>query len=122
MRSSGTTADADSINAQSAAVARRAKGKRTMDAPRAMGLIQALLYGVQFEANLLDGVDRTLSTVVARAALGASSAEYLEGVKNALASDIDLSKLLPLALDHSEAQVREYLTEIARRLEAAGAG
>jgi hypothetical protein len=87
-----------------------------------MGLIQALLYGVQFEANLLDGVDRTLSTVVARAALGASSAEYLEGVKNALASDIDLSKLLPLALDHSEAQVREYLTEIARRLEAAGAG
>jgi hypothetical protein len=38
----------------------------------------------------------------------------------ALASNIELSKLLPLALDHSEAQVREYLIEIARRLEADG--
>jgi len=82
-----------------------------------LGLIRALLYGVQFEKNLLDGVNRTLRHVVARGALGASPEEYLEAIRMALTSDIELSKLLPLALDHAEAQVREYLTEIARRLD-----
>ncbi len=91
-----------------------------MDVPDDMGLIRALLYGVQFDKNLLDGVNRTLGLVVARNALGASPAEYLKAVRMALASNIELSKLLPLALDHSEAQVREYLIEIARRLEADG--
>jgi hypothetical protein len=93
-----------------------------VDVPARVGLIRALLYGVQFEANLLDGVDRTLRNVAARGALGATPGEYLDAVTAALASDIVLSKLLPLALGHTEAQVREYLAEIARRLEADGVG
>jgi hypothetical protein len=96
------------------------KGGELVDVPDGMGLIRALLYGVQFDENLLDGVNRTLELVVARSALGASPAEYLKAIRVALASKIELSKLLPLALDHSEAQVREYLIEIARRLEADG--
>jgi hypothetical protein len=90
-----------------------------MAAPDDMGLIRALLYGVQFEQHLLDGVDRTLQNVVARGALGASAAEYLEGVTRALASDTELSKVLDLAVEHSEAEVREYLAEIGRRLQGA---
>ena len=93
-----------------------------MDGPDGMRLIRALLYGVQFDENLLDGVNRTLRSVIARRVLGASPAEYLKQVRMALASNLELSKLIPLALGHSEVQVREYLIEIARRLEADGMG
>jgi hypothetical protein len=82
------------------------------------GLLRALLYGVQFETNLLNGVDRTLENVVGRRALGAEPKEYLDGVRNALKSAIALSTLLPL--DHSESDVRRYLQVIAHRLEEEG--
>lgn len=89
-----------------------------MDVRVDVGLIRALLFGVQYETNLLDGVQRTLEDVVGRKVLGATPAQYLNGIRGALASTMELSKLLPMALEPSETQVRDFLAEIARRLEA----
>lgn len=79
------------------------------------GLIRALIYPVQFEINPTDGVDRVLANVIDAGVLDASPNEYLEAIRMALTSDVDLSALIPQ--DHSETAIRAYLAEIERRLE-----
>ena len=60
------------------------------------------------------GVDRVLRDVIDVGTLEASPNKYLEAIRTALASDVDLSELIPQ--DHSEKVIREYLAEIERRL------
>jgi len=79
--------------------------------------VRALLYPVIFDPDPSSSVDRILSMIVDRRALGATRAEYLESVRLALASDVQLSTLLPQ--DHPEAVVRRYLAEVERRLTSA---
>jgi len=84
---------------------------------RSAGLIRALIYPVQFDPRPLDGVDRVIDTVVKPGSLGATPEEYRAGIHEALASADRLSSLIPQ--DHSEDVIRQYLAEVARRIEAA---
>lgn len=56
--------------------------------------IRALLYPVQFERHLIDGIDRVMEMVVRRRALGLAPADYLALVRAALTSDAELASLL----------------------------
>jgi hypothetical protein len=87
---------------------------------RQQGLIRALLYPILFQENPLEAVDRVLKTVVDRQALGATPAEYLEAVRNALASESLLGEILPQP--HSEKTLREFLAKVANRLETNKSG
>ncbi len=78
--------------------------------------IRALLYVVQFHEDPVASVDHALEQVVRRGALGAGAPDYLEAVRAALASDEQLSTLLPQ--DHPEDKVRAFLREVERRLAA----
>jgi hypothetical protein len=80
------------------------------------GHIRALLYPVQFAATPLDGVDRVLRTVVMAGALNATPQQYLRSIRAALASPIDLARLIPQP--HPDATIRAYLAELERRLVA----
>jgi hypothetical protein len=80
------------------------------------GHIRAVLYGIQFERNPLDGIDRILEQVVRGGALGATPKQYLESIQSALASGRPLAELLPQG--HSEETIRRYLTELAHRIQA----
>jgi hypothetical protein len=82
---------------------------------RQAGLISALIYPVQFEADPCDGTDRVLRQVVERRALGASPMEYLAAIRDALASSDALDTLIPQ--DHSDTTIRRYLGEIAEAIE-----
>lgn len=81
---------------------------------RKQGLIRALLYPVLFERHIMDGVERALRVVIDRA-LGGTPDDYREAIRSALTSASPLcqsgSEL------HSEQEIREFLEEIARRLE-----
>jgi hypothetical protein len=78
------------------------------------GNIRAMLYGVQFEKDPLNGIDRIMRRVVYGGALGCTPQQYLEAIETALASNVMLSELLPQ--DHPEATVRAFLSEIRNRL------
>lgn len=82
-------------------------------------LVLALLYPVLYEKRPLDGVDRTMRAVVEERALGAAARDYLAAVRRALSSSEPLSARFGplLVVPHSEDAIREYLAEIARRLE-----
>jgi len=71
---------------------------------------------VQFESNLLQGLERTLDIIVRRGALGASPALYLASIRAALASEAPLADVLPMR--HSEAEIRQFLAAVESRLEA----
>jgi len=80
------------------------------------GCIRALLYPVQFERDPVDGIDRVMEQVVRKRALGLAPADYLALVRAALASNANLTSLLPQP--HSESVVRSYLREVECRLAA----
>jgi hypothetical protein len=87
-----------------------------MPAPDAWkGHIRAVLYGIQFEKNPVDGVDRILQQVVKAGALSATPAEYLASIRIALASQTPLATLIPQP--HSEEVIRNYLRELERRIQ-----
>ena len=79
-----------------------------------IGCVNALLYGVQFESDLLQGVEHALDSVVRSAALGASPVQYLAAVRAAQASGARLEDLIPIR--HSEAEILQFLAEVERRL------
>lgn len=78
--------------------------------------IRAVLYGIQFDKNPLDGVDRIMEQVVLGGALQSTPRQYLESIQTALASQIPLAELLPQP--HSEETIRRYLTELEHRIQA----
>ena len=80
------------------------------------GHIRAVLYGIQFEKDPLDGVDHVLEQVVRGGALSSTPEQYLASIRTALASDVSLAELIPQP--HSEATIRRYLTELERRIAA----
>ena len=77
-----------------------------------------LIYAVQFEHDPVDGVGRVLEGIMKGGWLGGTPEEYLAAIRAALTSDEELSNLVPQ--DHSEAAVRRFLAEVARRLESRG--
>jgi hypothetical protein len=80
------------------------------------GHIRALIYGVQFDKNPLDGIDRILRQVVLAGALSATPEQYLASIRSALASDTPLAELIPQP--HSEEVIRRYLLEFEHRIQA----
>jgi hypothetical protein len=80
------------------------------------GHIRAVLYGVQFEKNPLNGIDHVIQQVVLSGALHSTPKQYLESIRSALASHASLAELLPQP--HPEETVRRYLAELERRIQA----
>jgi hypothetical protein len=78
------------------------------------GHIRALLYPVQFESDLVAGVERALDLVVRRGALGASPERYLASVRAAQASGAPLTDVIPM--EHSDLEIRRFLAEVESRL------
>jgi hypothetical protein len=78
--------------------------------------IRALIYGVQFESNPLDGLDRVLRQVVQAGALSATPNQYLQSIRKALASKTQLAELIPQG--HSEETIRLFLRELEQRIQA----
>jgi hypothetical protein len=76
--------------------------------------VRALLYGVQFEPDPLQAVDRTLRAVVDRGTLDLARDDYREAVVQALGSHDSLAQLIPQG--HSEETVRRFLRALQRRL------
>lgn len=77
-------------------------------------LIRGLIYPVQFERKLEDGVERVISMVVGRHALNATSQDYLTALRAGLSSQEKLSSLIPAELD--EVDVRKFLKRVSARL------
>lgn len=84
---------------------------------RFKSLLRGLIYPVQFDETPTDGIDRVLGQVVFAKAMNAAPAEYLAAVQAGLASDEQLSRLIPQK--HPEPVIRTYLSEIQKRLETA---
>jgi hypothetical protein len=80
------------------------------------GLIRGLIYGVQFERDPVDAIDRVVEYVLSGALLRTPPREHLAAIRAALASDEQLAGLIPQDY-HDEATIRRYLAELARRLE-----
>ena len=79
------------------------------------GLLQVLIYPVQFEADPMDGIDRVINEIIPNMnAFSKSSEDYVNAIESALDSSDELSKLLPQP--HSEKVIRRYLGEVRRRL------
>jgi hypothetical protein len=78
--------------------------------------IRALIYGVQFERNPLDGVDWVLRQVVQAGALSATPDQYLSSIRKALAGETLPADLIPQG--HSEETIRRYLRELEHRIQA----
>lgn len=78
------------------------------------GHIRAVLYGIQFEKDPLDGLDRVMQQVVQGDALSATPERYLVSIQTALASDTPLAELIPQ--HHSEETVRRYLRALECRI------
>jgi hypothetical protein len=74
------------------------------------------MYGIQFEKNPLDGLDRVLQQVVQAGALSATPTQYLMSIRSALASETSLAELIPQ--EHSEEAIRRYLEELEHRIQA----
>ncbi len=80
------------------------------------GHIRAVLYGVQFEKNPLDGLDRVMQQVAQAGALSARPEQYLASIQTALAGETPLAELIPQP--HSEETVRQYLRALERRIQS----
>lgn len=79
-------------------------------------LIRAVLYPVQFEARPEDGIGRVVSTVISRKALDATPTQYASAIRSALASNEQVSRLIPQ--DHGERAVRRYLQKLLGKVTA----
>lgn len=77
--------------------------------------VRKILYQVQFDANLLLGIDRVLNRII-YADKQATPREYLHAMTLALASDQLLSEMLPHF--RHEAPVRQFLVALKHRLES----
>jgi hypothetical protein len=76
--------------------------------------VRKVLYQVQFDSNLMLGIDRVLNRIV-YADTQATPRDYLNAITTALASEQLLSELLPHF--RHEAVVRQFLAALKRRLE-----
>jgi hypothetical protein len=83
-------------------------------------MIRRLIYGIQFELDPLEGLDRVLESVVRSDASRAGAQEYRAAITAALASGEALSQLLPHG--RADGVIRAYLGELERRLKAEGPG
>lgn len=83
-------------------------------------LVLALLYPVLFDRDPNIRVDAVIRDVVGGRRLGATPSEYLQAIRDARASQEDLSVKFAglLALPHSDEAIWRYLFEIERRLAA----
>ena len=81
-------------------------------------LIRALLYPIIFEAQPHRSVDRVVHDIVDQEALGMTKPQYQAAIQQALKSSEELCQLLPLAMNQSEATIRDYLEGIAERLKS----
>ncbi|HEY0737394.1 MAG TPA: hypothetical protein VGD69_20925 [Herpetosiphonaceae bacterium] len=79
------------------------------------GHVRKILYQVQFDSNLMLGIDRVLNRII-YADQQATPREYLQAMTLALASEQLLSELLPHF--QYEAAVRQFLVALKRRLES----
>lgn len=79
------------------------------------GLIRGLIYPVQFDDDPRSGIPRVLDLVVGEHAMDASPREYLEAIREALASDESLAELIPQ--DHPEDVIRRYLRDVGDAME-----
>jgi len=79
------------------------------------GLICALLYVVQFDADPRDGIDRVLNTVIDAQCLDATPMDYLRAVHEALESKEALADLIPQ--HHPEHVIRRYLADLGAAIE-----
>ncbi|HEY0606418.1 MAG TPA: hypothetical protein VGD58_26070 [Herpetosiphonaceae bacterium] len=78
------------------------------------GYVRKILYQVQFDSNLMLGIDRVLNRII-YADQQATPREYLQAMTLALASEQLLSELVPHF--RHEAAVRQFLVALKRRLE-----
>jgi hypothetical protein len=78
------------------------------------GAVRALLYPILFSKDLTGDVDRVLTGVVDRRALGLDREQYTEAIKDALASNEDLSQLLPGG--PADDRARQFLAQLLSRL------
>ncbi len=81
-------------------------------------LIRALLYPIIFEAQPRKSVDRVVRDIIDREALGMTKPHYQVAIQHALVSSEELCQLIPLAMNQSEATIRDYLEGIAEQLES----
>jgi hypothetical protein len=81
-------------------------------------LIRALLYPIIFEREPHRRVDWVLRTIVDREVLGATRLQYQAAIRQSLTSPEELRQLLPLAMNQSEATIRDYLRLLVERLES----
>jgi hypothetical protein len=77
--------------------------------------ICAVIYPVQFEDDPRDGCERVARLIVSQRPLGYGPEEYVAALQQALASDADLSRLIPQ--DHADAALRGYMRALRSRLE-----
>lgn len=81
-------------------------------------VVRALIYPIQFSANPVLEIERVLELLaISNATSGSAdtSLKYLAAVTDALNSSEQLSNLIPQY--HSEAVIRNYLSEVQKRLE-----
>jgi hypothetical protein len=69
---------------------------------------------VQFEADPTRVIDRVITEVIERGALGVTRETYRAALAAALASDEALATLIPQP--HSEATIRQYVALLYQRL------
>lgn len=79
------------------------------------GIIRVLTYGIIFEPDPLDQVDRTIKYTIDGHVSGVSPQEYLDAIGMALESNESLADINDNP--QSEQVIRSYLAEIQRRLE-----
>lgn len=91
------------------------KAEMKMLDDRERSLIRALLYPVQFESRLEQGIERVMAAVVAKKSLGAGSGEYRDAIRSGLASKEPLSKIIPQS--HDEQAIRRYLERVLNCIE-----
>lgn len=82
---------------------------------RTTGLLRALIYPATSEKDPKDGIDKVLDEIVAKGALESTPKECLDVIRESLASEESLSGVLPQ--DHPEVVIREFLTELAARIQ-----
>jgi len=78
------------------------------------GLIQTLIYPVQFEKDPQNGIERVIEFVLQDKTAGVSREKYIAAIKAALISTEDLSTLIPQP--HSDSTIRDYLRELENTL------
>jgi hypothetical protein len=58
-----------------------------------------------------------MHVIIEREALGMTRSQYRAAIQQALVSGEELCRLLPLAMNQSEATIRDYLEGLAAQLE-----